>query len=87
MSVRVRFPALAFAGPIPHFLTWLQAGAPSKLALANDPGETHATGEKSLAQAVAFDDVHKQQSLSTNQNDQRLLEKPGACLFFSYCEE
>ncbi len=49
-------------------------------ALANDPGQTNATGEKSLAQAAAFDDVHVQQSLSINQNDQRLLEKPGAGL-------
>ena len=49
-------------------------------SLANDPGQTNATGEKSLAQAAAFDDVHVQQSLSINQNDQRLLEKPGAGL-------
>ena len=48
--------------------------------LANDPGQTNATGEKSLAQAAAFDDVHVKQSLSINQNDQRLLEKPGAGL-------
>ena len=45
--------------------------------LANDPGQPNATGEKSLAQAAAFDDVHVSQSLSINQNDQRLLEKPG----------
>jgi hypothetical protein len=31
-----------------------------------------------LAQAAAFDDVHVRQSLSSNQSDQRLLEKPGA---------
>ena len=49
-------------------------------SLANDPGQTNATGEKSLAQAAAFDDVHMKQSLSSNQNDQRLLEKPGAGL-------
>ena len=49
-------------------------------SLANDPGQTNATGEKSLAQAAAFDDVHVKQSLSINQNDQRLLEKPGAGL-------
>ena len=47
-------------------------------SLANDPGQTNATGENSLAQASAFDDVHVKQSLSINQNDQRLLEKPGA---------
>lgn len=48
--------------------------------LANDPGQTNATGEKSLSQAAVFDDVHVQQKLSINQNDQRLLEKPGAGL-------
>jgi len=48
--------------------------------LANDPGQINATGENSLAKAAAFDDVHVQQSLSINQNDQRLLEKPGAGL-------
>lgn len=47
-------------------------------SLANDPGQTNATGENSLAQASAFDDVHVQQNLSINQYDQRLLEKPGA---------
>ena len=49
-------------------------------SLANDPGRTNATRENSLAQAAAFDDVHVQQNLSINQNDQRLLEKPGAGL-------
>jgi hypothetical protein len=48
--------------------------------LANDPGQINATGENSLAQAAAFDDVHVKQSLSINENDQRLLEKPGAGL-------
>lgn len=49
-------------------------------SLANDPGQTNATGEGSLTKAAAFDDVHVKQSLSINQNDQRLLEKPGAGL-------
>jgi hypothetical protein len=48
--------------------------------LANDPGRTNATGEKSLSEAAAFDDSHVKQQLSINQNDQRLLEKPGAGL-------
>ena len=47
-------------------------------SLANDPGQTNATGENSLAQASAYDDVHVKQSLSINRDDQRLLEKPGA---------
>jgi hypothetical protein len=49
-------------------------------SLANDPGQTNATGENSLAQASAVDDIHARQSLSNNQSDQRLLEKPGAGL-------
>jgi hypothetical protein len=48
-------------------------------ALANDPGQANATGEKSLMQAAASDDTHIKQSLS-NENDQRLMEKPGAGL-------
>jgi hypothetical protein len=49
-------------------------------ALANDPGQTNATGERSLADAAAFDDAHVTQNLSSNQHDQRVLEKPGAGL-------
>lgn len=49
-------------------------------SLANDPGQINATGENSLAKAAEFDDVHVRQSLSSNQSDQRLLEKPGAGL-------
>ena len=49
-------------------------------SLANDPGQPNATGENSLVQASKFDDVHVKQNLSINQNDQRLLEKPGAGL-------
>ncbi|MGQ0667256.1 MAG: hypothetical protein ACT4O4_09495 [Nitrospiraceae bacterium] len=48
--------------------------------LANDPGQTNATGESSLAEAAAFDDAHVRQNLSINQHDQRLLDKPGAGL-------
>jgi hypothetical protein len=48
--------------------------------LANDPGQTNATGESALTNAAAFDDSHSQQQLSINQNDQRVLEKPGAGL-------
>lgn len=46
--------------------------------LANDPGQTNATGESSLTQAATFDDMHVKQNLSLNQNDQRIVEKPGA---------
>jgi hypothetical protein len=47
-------------------------------SLANDPGHTNASGENALVESAAFDDVHSSQHLSINQNDQRLLEKPGA---------
>jgi hypothetical protein len=48
--------------------------------LANDPGQGNATGEGSLSKAAASDDAHVKQALSINENDQRLLEKPGAGL-------
>lgn len=47
-------------------------------SVANDPGQTNATGDGSLANAAAFDDSHSRQSLSINSNNQRILEKPGA---------
>lgn len=47
-------------------------------SLANDPGQSNATGASSLAAAAAFDDAHVTQRLSMNQNNQRVLEKPGA---------
>ncbi len=46
--------------------------------LANDPGQTNASGENALAGSATFDDAHSSQQLSINQNDQRLLEKAGA---------
>ncbi len=49
-------------------------------SLANDPGQTNATGESALANAAKFDDAHVKQTLSINEHDQRLLEKPGAGL-------
>ncbi|NOS77416.1 MAG: hypothetical protein HOP35_05675 [Nitrospira sp.] len=47
-------------------------------SLANDPGQTNATGAGSLVNAAAFDDSHSKQSLSINHDNQRILEKPGA---------
>ena len=49
-------------------------------ALANDPGQANATGDRALNEAAAFDDAHVKQNLPINQHDQRLLEKPGAGL-------
>lgn len=48
-------------------------------SLANDPGQTNATGERSLAGAAAFGSERLRQDLS-NYSDQRVLEKPGAGL-------
>ncbi len=46
--------------------------------LANDSGQTSASGENALEGSATFDDAHSSQHLSINQNDQRLLEKAGA---------
>ncbi|MFO0707115.1 MAG: hypothetical protein U0412_09700 [Nitrospira sp.] len=46
--------------------------------LANDPGQTNATGERSITNAAMFDDRHVMQNLSVDQNNQRIVEKPGA---------
>lgn len=46
--------------------------------LANDPGQTNATGVGTLEKAAAFDDSHAKQNLSINQDNQRIVEKPGA---------
>ncbi len=46
--------------------------------LANDPGQKNASGENALVESAIFDDVRSTQHLSINQNDQRLLQKPGA---------
>ncbi len=46
-------------------------------SLANDPGQTNATGERSLNEAANFGSNGLRQELS-NYSDQRVLEKPGA---------
>ena len=49
-------------------------------SLSNDPGQKNATGAKALEQAAIVDDQHSRQDLPRNDNDKRLLEKPGAGL-------
>ncbi len=49
-------------------------------SLANDPGQVNAKNEEALANAAVIDDSHSKQSLLFNQNDERLVEKPGAGL-------
>lgn len=46
-------------------------------SLANDPGQSNATGEKALTEAAAFDDAHVMQSLSSNPNEQEVRDKLG----------
>ena len=46
-------------------------------SLSNDPGQTNASGNKALQQSAMADEAHTRQQLQ-NQNDQRILEKPGA---------
>jgi hypothetical protein len=43
--------------------------------LANDPGQSNATGNKALVEAAAFDNAHVMQSLSSNPNEQELREQ------------
>jgi hypothetical protein len=45
--------------------------------LSNDPGQKNASGEKALQQSAMADEAHTRQQLR-NQDDQRILEKPGA---------
>ncbi|MBS0169026.1 MAG: hypothetical protein JSR62_01620 [Nitrospira sp.] len=47
-------------------------------ALANDPGRTNASGESALNGAAAFDERHVSQKLTNNEQNLRVLEKPGA---------
>jgi hypothetical protein len=46
-------------------------------SLGNDPGQKNATGAKALEQAAMVDDQHSRQNLH-NDNDGRVLDKPGA---------
>ncbi len=47
-------------------------------SLANDPGQSNATGVGTLEKAAASDDSHVMQHLSINQDNQRIVDKPGA---------
>jgi hypothetical protein len=47
-------------------------------SLANDPGQSNATGGKALIEASASEDTHVMQSLSDNRNEQAIREKSGS---------
>jgi hypothetical protein len=49
-------------------------------SLADDLGQTNATGEKALQRSAVTEDAHVRQDLKANRNDERVLEKPGAGL-------
>ncbi len=79
----IGFLALAFANPSmlpkhPGYPMGKAVDPVTGMSLANDPGEKNATGDKALREAALADSAHVTQQLSINENDQRLLEKPGA---------
>lgn len=47
-------------------------------SLANDPGQSNATGNTALMEAAAFDDVHVMQSLSASPSEQEIRDKLNA---------
>jgi hypothetical protein len=47
-------------------------------SLANDPGQSNATGNKALVEAAGFDNTHVMQSLSPNPNEKEVMENSGA---------
>jgi hypothetical protein len=47
-------------------------------SLANDPGQSNATGNKALMEAAAFDDTHVMQSLSSTPAEQEIRDKLGS---------
>jgi hypothetical protein len=49
-------------------------------ALANDPGQRNAVGDRALNEAAVSDVDHVKQRLDPNRLDKRILEKPGAGL-------
>ncbi len=49
-------------------------------SLANDLGQVIMKHDEALTNAAIIDESHSQQALMFNQNDERLIEKPGAGL-------
>ena len=47
-------------------------------SLANDPGQSIATGSKALMEAAAFDDSHVMQGLPLTPNEQEVRDKLNA---------
>jgi hypothetical protein len=75
--------SLAFANPsmLPKHPGYPMGNAVDPVtgqSLANDPGQANAKTQEALTNAAIFDDNRSKQNLFFNQNDERLLEKPGA---------
>ncbi len=75
--------AVAFANPalLPQHPGYPMGKATDPVngqVLANDPGRANGGGESALSGSAAFDDRHVSQKLSINDQNLRLLEKPGA---------
>ena len=47
-------------------------------SLANDPGQTNASGEKAIAGGATSSDRHALQKLSHDEANRRILDRPGA---------
>jgi len=75
--------AVAFANPalLPQHPGYPMGKATDPVngqALANDSGRANGGGESALSGAAAFGERHMSQKLPINDQNQRLLEKPGA---------
>lgn len=75
--------AVAFANPalLPQHPGYPMGKATDPVngqALANDSGRANDGGESALSGAAAFGERHMSQKLPINDQNQRLLEKPGA---------
>lgn len=76
------FVSLAFSNPamLPKHEGYPSGKAVSPVTgqpLANDPGQSNATGKKALAEAAGAEDAHVMQNLS-DENNKRLLKQQGA---------
>lgn len=76
------FATTAFANPamLPKHPGYPAGDAVSPVTnqpLANDAGQSNASGEKALFQAAGFDDAHVSQNLA-DPNNKRIMKKEGA---------
>ncbi len=71
-------PAAANPATLPQHPGYPMGKATDPVAgqsLANDPGQSNATGDKALREAAAFEDRHVMQSLSANSNEKEIRNK------------